>query len=662
MLRPVLALSAIIVLVTGSFALLRPPDAKVPSPPKRPAVSEEEAGEPAIAHREAGTVDRFTNAGTVLCGRITARDTGEPVAGARIRARTWKVTRWTESGAEGSYRFNDMPAGLVFIHVRSPRWLDLNPEPVRLEPGDEVVRNFEVYPGAVLEGVVRDRATGDPIAGVAIRVVENEAKRCVTGGSGGYRFEGLAPGGVSLHAKSADYPDRVTTARIREPGEAVRHDFALVPGAIVTGFVTDSTGAPIEEANVTAGGRADDESGERGEFRLKIKDPSRGMHIRFSHRDFLPTELGPMDLAPGERHEAGRVVLLRGAWLGGVVLDSEGEAVAGAELYVDGERRPGGYGGRTRKNGEFRIGPVPPGDVRIRVAVDGLPRTSVEVSGLAEGEDREGVEIRLARLVSIRARVVDENGKPVRGVRVTALLLDTKAGLDRRGGVSGDDGRVRIPGLRPGRYRLTVLRAGIHHVETSAGEKEIVIRVPVVGRVVGRVFDLRGKPAENFRIAWRRAGANAAEGSTSLRMTGGEFVLSELSAGVVTLIASTEDAVSAPLRTDVAAGRTVRGLRLHLERGGELACTVQGPNGRAIPGVSIHVHSDVPDLPQVSAGGLTNPEGRFVAKGLMGGPTKVVAVAPGFAPVERQVDVIAGRSVNLPLTLRKEEPKRPEAR
>ena len=135
------------------------------------------------------TEPRFDDA--ALAGRIVFAETGEPVAGARVRisqSHPFSGSGETFSIADGSYRLTDLPGGPYAVSVYLPgaslgdtsffRTIDL---------ANGVTTFLDVQLSAnrcvTLTGTVIDRGTRLPISGATLRFGDQSA---MTGGDGMY--------------------------------------------------------------------------------------------------------------------------------------------------------------------------------------------------------------------------------------------------------------------------------------------------------------------------------------------------------------------------------------------------------------------------------------------------------------------------------------------
>jgi protocatechuate 3,4-dioxygenase beta subunit len=155
------------------------------------------------------------------------------------------------------------------------------------------------------------------------------------------------------------------------------------------------------------------------------------------------------------------------AILRGRVIDQDsGRPIAGAvvSLWLVGENRH--INRLTTSSGTFEFRDVPAGSVRM-IATAGEHRathvsrefTSETPTGgrtstlvLKPGEQRDDIEIALARGFAINGRVVDDLGRPLAGVSVLAHRLPARQPIARS--QTDDLGEYRMFGLEQGRYHV----------------------------------------------------------------------------------------------------------------------------------------------------------------------------------------------------------------
>src|SRR5882672_7265949 len=226
------------------------------------------------AHELAAAADdrlaiKLASGGRTLTGTVSDA-TGGPIAGARIDAA--RLSSFAEAGdaiatattgADGKYRMT-VAEGALQVAASSP---DYAPQARRVEVGPAgAVADFALVPGGVIEGVVRDERSHEPVAGAsvlarrgaAVLLAETGARRAVTGGDGRFRLTGLRPGAWSLRAGDPGRATRAPTLVGLGVAEQVTGvELLLGAGPVVRGRVVDDAGAAVPGIAVRAIGRGE---------------------------------------------------------------------------------------------------------------------------------------------------------------------------------------------------------------------------------------------------------------------------------------------------------------------------------------------------------------------------------------------------------------------
>jgi protocatechuate 3,4-dioxygenase beta subunit len=391
---------------------------------------------------------RLAACDTVLHG--TVRDVaGGVVAGARVRARSWRFHAETVTGADGGYELC-VPPDPLDLAVRAEGYA---PEWASAQAKKRLRRDFEVSPEATLTGRVIAAEDGAPIAGALVQVGGGEA---LSGEDGSFRLAGLFPGKQALLARAPGrrLPDPIEVqlgvadaaevvvpleraARLR--GAVVDLAGAPVPGAVVGGFAEGRGAGPIEDAVTDAGGRFVLDGLAPGTLELAV----RGHVVR-----------EPEVVTIGEKDQEVTVRVARGATLAGVVV-REGRPVADARVYA---RPPNdGWAPDTRSgpDGRFRLAGLAPGTYLVGAeSIEAGAFTRDAPLTLAEGDVRADLTLDLELAGAVAGVVVDEAGAPVAGARVELSLV---GGRDYGWDVTGADGSFEANALSGGgEYQIEV--------------------------------------------------------------------------------------------------------------------------------------------------------------------------------------------------------------
>jgi protocatechuate 3,4-dioxygenase beta subunit len=496
-----------------------------------------------------------------IAGRVED-ELGAPIAGARVTARLERddvAPPWEAvAGADGAFALGALPRdGQVRLGVEAEGYeaagrravIARGPDDARGAPLRIVLRRTGALGGVVREG-------GAPVAGAAVALVGSgvwPARSVTTDADGRYRFSGV-PGGVyELRATRGDAVSAPREGVTLLPGAAREDvDLSLAPGATLKGVVWDADGdRPIVGAEILVGEEALSfapraaRSGEGGRFEVRgLRPREHGVGVRAD--GFVP-QTG-IAARPGEAPL--RVALRRAATIAGIVVDSRGEPVRGAQIEVAGTLESGApvlptggaeafraslfalqLGGPQplRSAGELGVtaGRVPP--IPLVPSLVGTTGRAAELGGYAGGGAHEDAPAEPASLGGASG--------PGAGAAGSGFA---------RAFASGPDGRFRVTGVPPGRIQLVVRHVRYaasvlppRLVTAGATLEDVQVVLDEGGWVDGRVVDARGFPMEAVRVElsserepYPRALLAGRDGRFEMRGVLGDVVLTAYPAGL----------------------------------------------------------------------------------------------------------------------------------
>lgn len=435
-----------------------------------------------------------------------------------------------------------------------------------------------------LEGVVVSATTGLPLRKISLQLFPRRAFTRVRAGtpgqfirpyyavsddSGHFSFSFAVPGEYALDANGRGYPFQRYGQSAQfpggtpfklEPGKHVTIHFALQPGAVITGQVTDEDGDPVERAQLVAlrkgsfDGRArleprgSAQTDDRGDYRIfelpagryyvyantPERRPIAGANAqgRISLPDFYPSSADPnsatvLTARPGDilsgidislttvapAHISGQVLGGAGGLAFGIMLQRKDPALRGAGSPFRTFRRDA--------SGHFEIGGIPPGSY-ILIAYGRAGETNLYGQlplDLSEGESLDGVQLTLAPPVQFSGVLTAD---PSPGLELSSILVSLHPlGSDPSGQTRvarvRQDGTFIMRNVSPGSYRVRVnapsayylKSASMNGVDVLASGLTLVSGIPPGplglnlsldgGSVTGTVND-DGKPDANARV------------------------------------------------------------------------------------------------------------------------------------------------------------------
>ena len=408
---------------------------------------------------------------------------GGPIEGATVSATRRETLGRGEIVAaaftdrDGRYRLTLAPGAYVVSGERE----DYVRASANLELADGArTLDLRLVPAGVVEGVVKDVASGAPVAGAKVEASTAQLGRfggmhrgasVTTDARGQFRLAGLTPGAIALSAR-VDVDGRQS----REPTEVLLGIGEQVAGVelwvevapYLAGRVVDADGRPIAEADILAMGGASGESTQTdadGRFRVLGLDP--GVYqVMASHPRYAAAPPRRVELADRPVTDIELRLTASPRVIGRVEPPTE------AAIKVDPDLDPVGFAPmmlaaveqRSRSDGTFEIPRITAGTHTIAAkAIDGR-RGQATVVVPDQGE--ASVVIRLEDGGSIAGTVRDQQGQPVVGAGV--IIRKTSGPVVRRMIVNGVEttadravtdrnGAYLMRGLEAGRYQLAVI-------------------------------------------------------------------------------------------------------------------------------------------------------------------------------------------------------------
>jgi hypothetical protein len=445
------------------------------------------------------------------------------------------------------------------------------------------VGTFRLKRGALIEGTVVATATGHPIpnAQVSILGLPGESLRSVSTGAGmdvaartdsegRYRIDGAPFSALTIVAVAKGHAQAARENVHLERDAQNRFDFALSPGFEVPGRIADHEGRPIASVRITARevgatSRAGIQARSDAEGRFGLEGlTDRHYKVTASHEAFAD---GEAELAGAGTREL-RIVLARLGSVEVLAMDSTGAMLtdflvtvrtvrAGTEAY--------GYAGIPK----IRVRTEPAEFARISgLAESATPYVlQVEAEGNAHGfsEPFEAVLDGPPARVFVKldqggtlACFVRGGGRPLAGAWVVTLpdgterfeamrrLGESPTNLTTARARSGEDGRLELQRLFPGRYFLLVGHADwCEHVagpfDVQVGEVKQIPDVELqAGCLLSGTVRLDGVLAPGLKVVVT-AVPGSGGGRTSVAAvtrTGGRFAMTRsLPAGAYQVVA-----------------------------------------------------------------------------------------------------------------------------
>jgi thiol-disulfide isomerase/thioredoxin len=468
---------------------------------------------------------------------------GLPVSRAQVAPLNVDLWKGAVTDADGRFTINNVPADAKYLLAKSQTMqritvislADAPPQNGRYVLGSVIVQAFGLVldPNgkAVKSAKVFLHITGP--GGISYDdpdPAETEANGAyglgqIPGGDGFAMRVSLADGTASGEipcgpGASIDLPDLVQNTPTTRPTALAAPAMAEYSGKVV-----DESGNPIAGASLSFfdfGGVMSHDFGiantdSHGAWHRRLLADLPKLEIRVSHPDYSGWQYDLNQATPpiAALLDGSAVqVMKHGVRISGRVCDPAGKPVAAAVIAA------AKYGSsisdegpiedctcaRSTADGSFSIGGLPPGDNRLLVYVDGYPTQFISLKVAAP---MLPVQITLVPGTAVSGRVIDENGKPLPKIRVSAGDWFLPSG-DRERLASttktDDSGRFTLGNL-PGLGSVHLYFAGKGRMSESKDTApgvvdlgDIVLYPPptLAGHVVD---DATGQPVNHFKVS-----------------------------------------------------------------------------------------------------------------------------------------------------------------
>jgi RNA polymerase sigma-70 factor (ECF subfamily) len=473
---------------------------------------------------------------------------GEPVAGATVKAKWYSGKESTTTNDEGRFGFhipeNSFSEG-EFVFLRKVNYQgSVYDVPYRgFVEGDELSGFLDTDLGPV--GVKGEReGSGEGALGTwntTIRFQQDDLTGRLTlnrdddGKVTGDWVDTAGPPGL----QHIETPDTITLSAAIENAKAypLRYEFSsagrndiemtLVGPASISGRVVDSLGNSMPNWLVTlvsldSQSFADTKADENGEFKFEYIRP---VTYTTSARDpmNMKTTNGTRQVSvrPGEEKTGVKIVYDMGQILSGSITNTSGEPLEGVRVLavptVQPEDRKDGlmvvFQGTTGKDGRYQLDGIPnePGIVvNFQVYLQGYMQAHV-AGVVIDGSERD---FELFKQASIEGRIIDATtGSPISRFRMANWAGGSRWEENFIHAVSRRDLSFEPKGnfkfIASGFNKVGIAVAapgystGIHYLEAvgpGSTVQDVEIRLTPVKPIRGKVVDLKGKPVQGARI------------------------------------------------------------------------------------------------------------------------------------------------------------------
>jgi carboxypeptidase family protein len=316
----------------------------------------------------------------------------------------------------------------------------------KFEPGsadDPPLIEIVLQETGSISGKVTD-ADGNLMEGISINAayiaqdmdMENvNEENTQTGVDGLYSITSLSAGTYRVFVSNNSYgvnAGKVKTIELQGGVDRTGVDFTLGKMVELRGKVINQDDEPIEDIYVSAvtylkdgsmPGSGSDQTDENGEFHVKDAPPGYEVQYQLQGKGYAHTIIRhPMD---GEY----KIIKMKSAGtVKGVVLNTEGEPIEGAQVYPIRMLSDSPYHNKyqtvnTGIDGSFEFTSLDPMDYRFCASAEGYVQKESAIVSLDQEENIDSVIIELETGLEITGRVVDPNGQPLPNALISLLSL-----------------------------------------------------------------------------------------------------------------------------------------------------------------------------------------------------------------------------------------------
>jgi RNA polymerase sigma factor (sigma-70 family) len=488
------------------------------------------ASDDASKKKSASMGSEPANLGTVT-GRVVLAADSTPVAGANVRLIKGDYyssdgpRQKTATNERGEFTFKGLAGGkylIVAFHGNlSSRTRMFQGESVTLAAGETTKPIvLRMQPGIAVRVKVLTEADSKPIAGAHVRPIWTDTEGDhLTDDHGDVELPALTAETWHVQVVAKGYA-RGTQALNLASQQPASVEFKLRPGGSVQGRVTDIDNRPIAGAGVNIVGNSSDgtafdyigtylETDAEGRYHFDNLPLEQTLKLSAKKSDYLVEQPEFRIEATKERVNRVDIVLKKrphGGSVAGVVTDSQGKAVAGADILNQGKSSDEVRRTKTDAEGKFLLENVYSDSIghQLIVHAKGLAPQRVAFKP-GPAATPSAVTIKLEPGHRIKGRVVDPAGKPIPGVQVYFAHGNTGDGIGFGGSTTTDgQGRFQFDSL-PADTPFTFVADGYSQIPEIKlpldGDQEIDVQMKSQGIIKGRVVDAStGKPLQRFTV------------------------------------------------------------------------------------------------------------------------------------------------------------------
>ncbi len=572
---------------------------------------------------------------------------GRPLPGARVLATTlpWDIhlamgpevtgspyvaSKRGTTDETGKVELAPMPADDYAVVAMAPGYINAAVDNVIVAGNRQRTISMRLVEGVSVRGRVVD-ASGAGLEGALVMgfAQPSFAPSLTTRSEadGSFVLDGLRKGGymfIAWHDEGGQ-----TMQPGASPGQI---EIKLAGTGKVKGKVVDAAGKPVVDGYVRPFKIGPfqyvysmvEKLGDDGTFEFEV--PAGEWNCRVQTSDGSMSDGNMVSVAVGETSEV-EVKVGKSNVVRGVVMDAQGNHIAGAEVYV----MQGGFPetpsreqyARTDGEGRFEVPGLPDRTIDLHVVHSEFADTKISVSPASDGAARE-ISVRLSAGASVEGRVTDSEGRGIAGEQVNLAM----GWFDARSVYTDGDGAYRFDAVKPGEYTVTTgpyeqNARGLSKRGVQVGTDGVVrvdFQNPAANGSLSGTVMVAGKPAAGAQVTV----TDARGAERAVRVTtdeSGAFVAAGIQYGSVRVTARTTDGMTGSANTNVPESGDAAPVTIDIGTA-RLMAQIVDAQGEPAAGCWITVEradSEESGWSRVADNGTSDGEGKYRSRGLQPG-------------------------------------------
>ncbi|MEI2325688.1 carboxypeptidase regulatory-like domain-containing protein [Priestia megaterium] len=599
------------------------------------------------------------NPGTIQ-GVVTSEQTGQPIVNTLIRVVDVNgiTITVTQTDISGNFQAQGLAPGTYSLIATNP---EFQGETVgfSIGPNQTITQNISLAPNpGILTGTVSDLQTGVSLAGAVVQIFSAgnliPIENAITNQNGSFIVRGLEPGEYNVLARATNFGSVVVGATIT-PGDTTNITISLAPlSGSISGQVTDFSGNPLSNATLrlldrnqnVVGIGATDISGA-----YTISNIAPGTYILVASAPGFGTSNQGITVGP-EQFLTGINIPLEanpGNITGQVVSADTGKPVIGATVTVRSLQAIGGIAvqvANTDQQGNYVVSNLSPGSYSVTVTQLGFGLQTKVVTVFSNQATNADFTL-ILDTGNISGLVSDTSGNPITGSNIFIRLFDENQ-LLIQSITALPNGTFTISNLAPGSYSISAEASdfGVNTLSTIVVANQTtsvtIPLTPTPATVTGQVSSQQ--TSTSLQGVSVTAVINGQVSANTVTDLNGNFQLTNLPAGEVTIIISTSNFATETQTLTLTPGETVfRDVSLTPLPGTITGTITNEQTGAPVQDAIITVRQFSPAGPIVT-NTITNTQGQFSTINLPPGTYTIIAEATNLGTTSATTVVVPNTS------------------